>query len=139
MHLQTFQVKCTKYLEVHKAMHRGFVIVKGINICLQAWRIIHNVPRCTFDRCKAKAKKDVRDAPHGNCKRTKARIATIQAIQNLRSLLEASVDHMPNLSRTLPNGKKIGLKVLSVGTKWKHLLAAMNDVRIASITTFSGT
>ena len=113
--------------------------VEGINIRPQAWMIIHNVPRCTFDRYKAKAKRDVQGAPHGNCKRTKARTATVQAIQTLRSLLEASDDHMPNLSRTLPNGKKVGLKVLPAGSDWKHLLAAMNDVRIASITTFSST
>ena len=139
MHLQTFQLKCTKYIEVHKAMHGGFVTVEGINICPQAWRIIYNVLRRTFDRYKAKAKKDVRGAPHGNCKRTKAKTATVQAIQTLRSLLEASADHIPNLSRTLPNGKKVGLKVLPAGTEWKHLLAAVNDVRITSITTFSST
>ena len=113
--------------------------VEGINICPQAWRIIHNVPRRTFDRYKAKAKRDVRGAPHGNYKRTKARTAAVQAIQTSRTLLEASTDHMPNLSRTLPNGKKIGLKVLPAGTEGKHLLAAVNDVRIASITTFSST
>ena len=33
MHLQTFQLKCIKYIEVHKAMHGGFVTVEGINIC----------------------------------------------------------------------------------------------------------
>ena len=86
-----------------------------------------------------KAKRDVQGALHGNYKRTKARTTTIQAIQTLCSLLEASADHMPNLSRTLPNGKKIGLKVLPGGIEWKHLLAAVNDVRIASITTFSST
>ena len=90
--------------------------VEGINICPQAWKIIHNVPQHTFDRYKAKAKRDVRGAPHGNCKRTKARTATLQAIQTLRSLLEASADHMPNLSQTLQNGKKVGLKVLPAGT-----------------------
>ena len=91
--------------------------IEGITICPQAWRIIHNVPRRTFDRYKAKAKRDVRGALHGNYKRTKARIATVQAIQTLRSLLEVSAEHMPNLSCTLPNGKKVGLKVLLVDIK----------------------
>ena len=91
--------------------------IEGINICPQALKIIHNVPQCTFDRYKAKAKMDVRGASHGNCRRTKARTETVQAIQTLLSLLEASADHVPNLSRTLPNNKKVGLKVLLAGTE----------------------
>jgi len=137
LHAQTFQVKSSKLLEVHRTMHSGsqsareVVTVEGIDMCPHAWRIVHDVPQRTFQRYKAKAKADIRGAPHGNFRRMKTRTATVQAIQTLRSLLEASADHMPHLTRTLQNGEKVGLKVLPSGTQWKDLQAAVNEVRIS--------
>lgn len=134
MHLQTFQMKATKILEVHRMTHEGVgmrrkvVTVEGIDICLLAWRLIHKVPLRTFQRYKAKAKMDVRAAPHGNLNTTKTRAATVQAIETLRLLLEASADQMPHLSRTLPTGEKVCLKVLPAGSEWKQLLASVNEV-----------
>ena len=135
LHLQTYQVKATKMLEVHRSMHKGaqgskVVTVEGIDMCPQAWRIVHDVSMCTFQRYKAKAKAEVRGAPHGNSNTTKTRTATAQAIQTLRCLLEASADHMPHLTRTLHTGEKVGLKVLPAGTQWNHLLATVNEVNV---------
>jgi hypothetical protein len=136
MHMQSFHVKSSKNLDVHRAFHkevgRGkkLVTVEGIDICLHAWRILHSIPLRTFQRYKARAKFGVRGAPHGNLKRTKLRSATVQGIETLRSLLEAAADHMPHLSRTLRTGEKVGLKVLPAGTKWKQFLASVNEVRL---------
>ena len=138
MHLQSFQVKCTKNLEVHKAMHIGVqtgkkvITVEGIDVCARGWRILHNISLRTFHRYAAKARANVRGGPHGNFNRTKKRTSTIQAIESLRPLLEAKADQMPHLSCTLPTGKKVCLKVLPAGTEWKLLLATVNEVRITS-------
>jgi hypothetical protein len=136
MHMQSFQVKTSKNLDVHKMMRTGatggtqLVTIEGIDICPVAWRIVHNIPLRTFERYKAKAKAGVRGAPHGNFQQSKSRTATIQAIETLRSLLEQTADHMPHLSRTLRNGQKVGLKVLPAGTEWKQLLGIVNEVRL---------
>ena len=134
LHLQTFQVKSTKILDVHRTMHEGLVTVEGINICPRAWRVVHSVPLRTFQRYKAKAKANIRGAPHGNLNARKTRTSSVQAIETLRSLLEASADHMPHLSRTLESGEKVRLKVLPTGTQWNQLLATVNEVRIAYLT-----
>ena len=142
MHLQTFQVKATKNLDVHRTIHDGvqrgekLVTVEGINVCLRAWRILHNIPLRTFERYKAKANTNVRGGPHGNSNTTKRRTATVQAIETLRSLLEGRADHMPHLSHTLPTGEKVSLKVLPAGTEWKQLLAAVNEVGMTHCCTF---
>lgn len=134
MHMQSFQVKSSKNLEVHRTSHkeveggRSLVTVEGIDICLSAWKILHNIPHRTFERYKAKARAGIRGAPHGNLGRSKTRTATIQAIETLRSLLQASADCMPHLTRTLKNGKKVCLKVLPAGTEWKQFLATVNEV-----------
>jgi hypothetical protein len=134
MHLQTFQAKSTRNLDVHRMTHKGvgrekeLVTLEGIDVCLHAWRSIHNVSLRTFQRYKAKAAADVRGGPHGNLNLKKIRTATIQAIETLRMLLEAAADYMPHLSRTLRTGEKVGLKVLPAGTEWKQLLASVNEV-----------
>ena len=134
LHLQTYQVKSAKILDVHRTTHRvegqrNVVTLEGIDICLRAWMLIHKVPRRTFDRYKAKAKSNMRAAPHGNLGTKKTRPPTIQAIETSRILLEGSADQMPHLTRTLPTGEKVGLKVLPTGMEWKQLLAIVNEVR----------
>jgi len=135
MHLQIFQVKVSKILDIYRMTHdrarrrRKVVTLEGLDICLDAWMMIHKVSCHMLERYKAKAKAEVQAAPHGNTNRMKTRPTTIQAIKTLRLLLEASVDHIPHLSRTLPNREKVCLKVLPIGTEWKQLLASVNEVR----------
>lgn len=139
MHLQTFQVKASKILDVHRMTHDGVdrgrqvVTLEGIDVCLNAWRLIHRVSQRTFERYKAKAKAEVRAGPHGNFNRNKRRVATMQAIETLRLLLEASADFMPHLSRTLPNGEKVCLRVLPAGSEWKQFLASVNEVEVTGL------
>ena len=134
LHLQSFQVKAAKILDVHRTTHRGLegevevVTLEGIDVCLQAWMLIHKVPLRTFQRYKAKAKCNDRATPHGNLNKRKPRRSTIQGIQSLRSIVESMADQMPHETRTLPNGEKVVLKVLPAGTQWKQLLASVNEV-----------
>lgn len=134
MHLQSFQLKSMKNLEVHRAIHDAHgsnskvITVEGKDICLKAWRIIHNVSLRTFQRYAMRAKRQERGAPHGNSSTSKTRSGSIQAVETLRALLEAKADHMPHMQCTLRSGERVGMKVLPAGTRWNHFLPIVNQV-----------
>jgi len=61
MHLQTFQVKVSKILDVHRMTYDGaerqrkVVTLEGIDMYLDAWMNIHKVSWHTFERYEVKA------------------------------------------------------------------------------------
>lgn len=136
MHLQSFHMKSMKNLEVHRAIHDAFdgnakvVTLEGEEICVKAWRIIHNVSLRTFQRYAVRARRQERGAPHGNASKCKRRSGSIQAVETLRSLLEAKADLMPHMQCTLRSGERVGMKVLPAGTRWNQLLPIVNQVRL---------
>lgn len=138
MHMQSFQTKSMKNLEVHRSMHDVYggkakvVTVEGEEICIKAWRIIHNVSLRTFHRYASRAKRQERGAPHGNLSRGKSRSKSLQAVETLRSLLATKADHMPHMHRTLRSGERVLVKVLPAGTRWSSLLDDVNKVVVHS-------
>lgn len=138
MHMQSFQTKSMKNLDVHRGMHDVYggkakvVTVEGEEICIKAWRIIHNVSLRTFHRYASRVKRQERGAPHGNLSRSKCRTKSLQAVETLRSLLSTKADHMPHMHRTLSSGERALVKVLPAGTRWSSLLEDVNKVVVNS-------
>ena len=89
------------------------VTIEGVNVCLHAWMHIAGVPECTFYRYLKYMKEDREARDHGNTGSKKSREHTEQARASLKCILDREADHMPHRSRTLKEGDKVVLKILS--------------------------
>ena len=107
---------------------RETVIVEGRTICTRAWMHIYMISRAQYNRNKAESLMGVRSRDHGNTGTKKPRPHTVQAQATLGVLVEGRADSMPHMTRTLPNGDKIGTEMLPVGTTWTNLLGEVNDL-----------
>jgi hypothetical protein len=107
---------------------REIVIVEGRTICTRAWMHIYMILRAQYNRNKAESLMGVRSRNHGNTGTKKPRPHTVRAQATLGVLVEGRADSMPHMTRTLPNGEKIGTEMLPVGTTWTNLFGEVNDL-----------
>ena len=133
MWLADFRMRSAKKLEVHRNIHMDAeghktVTLENIEVCCIAWYIIHAVSKADFYRFRSYSSQGRRSRFHGNFGTKKPREASLQAAATLSTIILPLADAMPHKTRTLPTGEKVVQMVLPAGTKWKTILADINDV-----------
>ena len=133
MWLADYRMRSAKKLEVHRNIHIGahgrkVVTLENVEVCCVAWYTIHGVSKADFYRFRKHVCLGRRSRFHGNFGTKKPRHASLQAAATLSTIIVPLADAMPHKTRTLPSGEKVVQMVLPTGTKWKNILADINDV-----------
>ena len=68
------------------------------------------------------------DNPDGNKGIKRARLAIVQAMGSMTSIINGNADQMPHQMRNVGNGRIDTLKFLPAGNNWKHIRSNVNEV-----------
>lgn len=133
MYLHNPEERRLRNLDVHRTRFRSsngkedLVMLEFKEVCIKGWKLIHGVPDRTFRRYNKQAKDGEQARPHGNLGKSKPRLATLQATETLRTLIDGLADQMP-YTCTLPSGERVSQKILPRGIQWKQFLPQINKV-----------
>ena len=127
-----FKARNKPLLEVHRQIHRDndgkeWITLKGREVCLTAWWIIHGISRATYYRYKDKAVAGKQAEVHGNVGSKKPCMHTLQATATLRSLIQSDADRMLHKTKTLESGEKVPSMVLPSAFQWSDQLEKINE------------
>ena len=73
-------------------------------------------------------RRGVINGTHGNKGIKRPRLATVQAMGSMSSIINDSSDQMPHQMRSVGNGRVDTLKFLPAGNNWKQIRATVNQV-----------
>jgi hypothetical protein len=112
---------------------RKYVTLLGTEVCAVAWYTIHGISKSSFYTYMDDFNKGVINGTHGNQGIKRPRLATVQAMGSMTSIINDNADQMPHQMRGVGNGRVDTLKFLPAGNNWKHIRASVNEVLIGPI------
>jgi hypothetical protein len=107
---------------------RKYVTLSGSDVCSVAWYTIHGIRKLTFHAYMDEFRRGVISGTHGNKGIKRPRLATIQAMGSMTSIINDSADQMPHQMWSVGNGRIDTLKFLPAGNNWKQIQATINEV-----------
>jgi hypothetical protein len=130
----TFEARREMAYGVQTQLHAGvipgmkFVTLANIDVCENAWYIIHGVSRSAYHVYKAAAAGGSVSGSHGNAGARRPRPQTIQAQATLMTIINENADQMPNEFRLVGNKRVDNLKVVPSAMNWDHMREQVNYV-----------
>jgi len=104
------------------------VVIEGIAVCLEAWRIIHGRGRSAFYELKKAVRNGARVSTHGNLGKRRMSERVCQAMVTLREIIESAADHHPSKRRTMDDNSRQVLRELPKSLTWESIRNKVNMV-----------
>jgi hypothetical protein len=120
--------------------HKKFITLANRDVYENAWYIIHGLSRSAFFLYKSAAKAESVSGCRGNLGVLKSRAHSIQTKANMMTIINETVDMMPNLTREIGEKGVDNLKILSLAYNWDHIRLVSNHVsplQLSSLTVLN--
>jgi hypothetical protein len=133
-HSGSFAARCETGYSVLGQLHnlpgkrKKFITLANRDMCENAWYIIHGLLRSAFFLYKSAAKARSVRGCHGNLEVLRSRAHIIQAKANMMTIINETVDRMPNSTREIDQKRVDNLKILPSACNWDHIRLASNHV-----------
>jgi hypothetical protein len=107
---------------------KKFITFANRDVCENAWYIIHGLSRSAFFLYKSAAKARSVSGCYGNLGILRPRAHTLQAKANMMTIINDTVDRMPNSTREIGQKRVDNHKILPSSCNWNHIRLACNHV-----------
>jgi hypothetical protein len=112
---------------------KKFITLANRDVCENAWYMIHGLSRSAFFLYKSAARAGSVSGCHGNLGVLRPRAHTIQAEANMMTIINDTVDRMPNVTREIGQKRVDNLKILLSAYNWDHIRVASNHISLLAL------